>query len=163
MSKINWDLVNEKIAIHCKTREEMNELLTSNGERGGRGCRVSDWDEYGDQTCVRISRDKDANYCSMDWYEKNGRDIVEYTSLLVKDKPNVIRVLGLEKGRTYLYGEHKISVDNNYNIINDKTGSTVVNGTIIDMINHMEDIEEIKEMTHKEIEELVGCKVIIVD
>lgn len=163
MTKVNWDLINSSVAIRCKTEKEMLDLIAANVERGGEGGTGICWADYRENTCIKFGNNKTWDYCSAHWYkERAGCGVIDCSKVL-ESVPNLIAILGLEQGKRYEFSGWKIVIDKDYNLVFDGTDTQIPDKIIIQMINQLEDIHEIKMMTHKELEDLVGCKVIMVN
>lgn len=72
--------------IHCKTYDEaeaLYRLVNYHHSYNYVSRIISKWDMYGSKTCYQLNAAgmDGVSWCSKDWYEANGFEIIQYTDL----------------------------------------------------------------------------------
>lgn len=107
----DWDkFITEKIAVHCKTKNEANEFFKLMNSHGIHNTNTTKnyWDKYKVSTCYYVNDNIINNnlfwmFCDKGFYEKEGYIILEfsdYFNLLNEDTEPILR-----------YGEIKFNGD----------------------------------------------------
>lgn len=88
MNKMIERFKNKKIAVHCKTQkeyDELMELLEEHNLKWGSGAKHLNYYEiYKEKTCIVFNFFKDGllGYCYMEFYKNNGYKIVDYKDFI---------------------------------------------------------------------------------
>ena len=94
----------EKIKVHTPTEEQAKKLLKALDERGYEWASetkltIETWYAmYKENTCYHFELNKKVWYCSLDFYQKEGYKIVEFSDIDFTDKKmNDNKIMRLEK------------------------------------------------------------------
>ena len=73
----------EKDVIHCDTPDKAEKicnalLLSGHTWLSGQSYTTTHWNGHGSSTCYRPAED---SYCSIEWYRRNGYNIIEFNDL----------------------------------------------------------------------------------
>lgn len=93
MREFNLDLLNdEKVAVNCKTKEELNEILNylrNVDIKFGDMYENFDFDIYEDETCFSLNRNKEIIFWDYFLYKSFKYKILSLEDLVIKDKKTV--------------------------------------------------------------------------
>ena len=124
--KLDWSKITNKTAVHCKTKEECDALLTEcekheikwNSGASPKSSSSFKFSEYGDSTClVPFYTSIGMAYSNCEFWKENDYTVIEFSDLCKPDLPRICYILGGEDNPLKIGETFKIDgLENTYKI-----------------------------------------------